>query len=93
MEATSRIGHRVIGTIKSVRGSCSVGHQLGDQIELSGEITGGLCGFLYYQAFPFIVMLQFGGGFPLEWGDPDVIEVECMDKTNAVVLELRRIKD
>lgn len=89
----SRIGYRVVGTIKGVKGSCSAGHKEGDQIELSGHLTGGLCGFLYHQAFPYIIMLQFGGGFPSEWGNPDVVELDCMDKKNAVTIELKRIKD
>jgi hypothetical protein len=38
-------------------------------------------------------MLQFGGGFPVEWGDPDVINLECMDKINAVTIELRRVRE
>ena len=93
MEEKPRIGSRVIGTIKGVKGSCSAGHRVDDQIDLSGHDTGGLCGFLYHQAFPYILMLQFGGGFPPEWGDPDVVELDCMDKTNAVTLELRRTRD
>ncbi|MBW1700325.1 MAG: hypothetical protein JRH18_23235 [Deltaproteobacteria bacterium] len=28
-----------------------------------------------------------------EWGDPDVVELECTDKANAVTIELRRIKE
>jgi len=38
-------------------------------------------------------MLQFGGVFPAEWGDLDVVELECMDRANAVKIELRRIKN
>lgn len=93
MEETPRIGHRVIGTINGVKGSCGAGHRMGDQVDLSGHDTGGICGFLYHQAFPYIIMLQFGGGFPAEWGDPDVVELDCMDKTNAVTIELRRIRE
>ena len=43
--------------------------------------------------FPYIIMLQFGGGFPAEWGSPDVVELECIDKVNVVKIELRRIKE
>lgn len=93
MAEASRIGYRVLGTIKAVKGSCNAGHKTGDEIELSGHDTGGLCGFLYHQAFPYIIMLQFGGGFPPEWGDPDVVELDCFDKANAVTIELRRTKD
>ena len=89
---TEQIGYRVLGTIKAVKGTCSVGHKVGDQLELSGHSPGGLCGFFYYAVFPYVVMLQFGGGFPPEWGDPDVIEFDCIDKSNTVTIELRRIK-
>jgi uncharacterized repeat protein (TIGR04076 family) len=92
MEEESRVGQRVVGIIKGVKGSCSVGHRSGDEIELSAHDSGGLCGFLYHQAFAYILMLQFGGAFPPEWGNPDVVELDCMDKTNAVTLELRRIR-
>lgn len=93
MTQEPRIGHRVVGAIKGVKGACSAGHCEGDQIELSGHSSNGLCGFLYHQAFPYIIMLQFGGGFPPEWGNPDIVELDCMDKTNTVTMELRRTSD
>lgn len=93
MAEESRVGHRVVGIIKEVKGSCSAGHRAGDRLELSGYGSGGLCGFLYNQAFPYIIMLQFGGGFPVEWGDPDVVELDCIDKANLVTIELRRIRE
>ena len=92
MEQKTGIGHNVVGIVKRVKGSCSAGHKEGERIELSGHDTGGLCGFLYHQAFPYIIMLQFGGGFPPEWGNPDVVELDCMDKANLVTIELRRIR-
>jgi uncharacterized repeat protein (TIGR04076 family) len=88
-----QIGYKLLGTIKAVKGTCSAGHKVGDQLELSGHSSGGLCGFFYHAIFPYVVMLQFGGGFPPEWGDPDVVELDCMDKWNLVTMELRRIKD
>ncbi len=88
---TPQVGHKVVGVIKGVKGNCSAGHTVGQTIQLSGHDTGGLCGFLYHQIFPYLIMLQFGGGFPPEWGDPNVIEMECMDKHNLVTIELRRV--
>lgn len=85
-----QLGYRVIGTIKLVKGTCSAGHKVGDRIELSGHDTGGLCGFFYHDIFPTIILLQFGGQYP--WGDPDRVELECMDKFNAVTIELQREK-
>jgi len=88
-----RIGYRVVGTIKGMKGFCSAGHKVGDQLELSGHSAGGLCGFLYHSVFPYVIMLQFGGGFPAEWGDPDVVELDCVDKMNTVTIELRRVRE
>ncbi|MBN1615111.1 MAG: TIGR04076 family protein [Deltaproteobacteria bacterium] len=93
MEAKAQIGYRVVGTITGVKGHCNAGHKTGDQLELSGHNTAGLCGFFYHDIFPYIIMLQFGGGFPAEWGDPDVVNLECMDKMNAVTIELKRIRE
>jgi len=87
-----QIGYRVVGTIKSVKGTCGAGHKVGDTFELSGHSSAGLCGFFYHDLFPYIIMLQFGGGFPPEWGNPDVVELDCMDKWNLVTIELRRIR-
>ncbi|MGA1840891.1 MAG: TIGR04076 family protein [bacterium] len=94
MAYNDRVGYKVVGVIKKVKGFCKAGHKPGDEIELSGHGAGGLCGFFYHELFPYIIMLQFGGSFPIEWeGDPDVINFECLDKKNAVTLELRRIKE
>jgi len=88
-----QVGYRVVGTIKAVKGTCSAGHKVGDKLELSGHNTAGLCGFFYHDIYPYIIMLQFGGSFPAEWGDQDVVELDCMDKWNLVTLELRRIRE
>ncbi len=82
-----------MGTIKEVKGFCNADHKAGDRLELSGHQAGGLCGFFYHEVFPYIILLQFGGGLPPEWGDPDVIEMECIDKVNTVKIELRRIRE
>jgi uncharacterized repeat protein (TIGR04076 family) len=84
---------KIIATVKSVKGNCNWGHEVGDSFEISCHDTAGLCGFFYHDVFPYISMLQFGGGFPAGWGNPDVINVECMDKYNLVTMELRRVKE
>jgi uncharacterized repeat protein (TIGR04076 family) len=85
-------GYRIVATVKSVKGNCSWGHEAGDVFDIGCHDTAGLCGFFYHDIFPYIAMLEFGGGFPSEWGNPDVINVECTDRTNLVTLELRRVK-
>jgi uncharacterized repeat protein (TIGR04076 family) len=85
------VGYRVEGEIIAVKGTCSWGHKVGDRLQLSGRDTAGLCGYFYHDVFPYLIMLQFGGGFPVAWGGPDVVELECMDKGNAVTIRLRRL--
>ena len=88
-----QFGNRIIATIKSVKGTCNMNHKPGDQMEISAHDTAGMCGFLYHDIFPYIIMLQFGGGFPADWGNPDIIELDCMDRENLVTVELRRIQN
>jgi len=85
-------GHKVTATVKSVKGKCSWGHEVGDTFGINCQDTAGLCGLFYHDIFPYIAMLQFGGGLPKEWGGPDVVNVACIDRTNLVKLELRREK-
>jgi uncharacterized repeat protein (TIGR04076 family) len=91
--AMPRVGYRVKAKVISVKGTCTVGHKAGDAFYLSGHDTAGLCGFSCHDVFPYVVMLQFGGGFPADWGNPDVVEFGCMDRTNAVTLRLTRVFD
>jgi uncharacterized repeat protein (TIGR04076 family) len=88
-----KIGYRVVGTVKAVKGECNAGHKVGDRFELSVHNTGGLCGSFYHTVFPYVIMLQFGGGFPAEWGNPDILMVDCIDKMNAVTIKLERIRE
>jgi uncharacterized repeat protein (TIGR04076 family) len=85
------VGRRVMATIKSVKGTCHWKHKVGDTFEISAHDTAGLCGFFYHDIFPYVVMLQFGGGYPQEWGGPESVQLECLDKSNTVTIELRRV--
>ncbi len=85
-----QFGYKLIGTVTSVKGHCAAGHKVGDKMELSVLVTGGLCGAFYHDIFDQITTLQFGGQFP--WGDPDKLVIECRDRSNAVTLELQREK-
>ena len=80
-------GYKVIGTITNKKGQCAFGHKVGQKFEVSGRNTGGLCGYLYHNAFPFIIMLQCGGKWPEEKGE---LALECPDMANAVRIKLHR---
>ena len=83
------IGNRIECTITEIKGNCGWGHKVGDKFDVSSHDTAGMCGFFYHDVFPRIMMLQFGGSMP--WGQPDVMRVECPDRRNCVVAELKRI--
>jgi len=85
-----QVGHKIIAIIRDVKGTCGMAHKVGDEFEISAYNTAGLCGLFYHDIFPYIVMLQFGGAFPPQWGGGDVVRLECMDRYNAVTIELRR---
>ncbi|MFW9820343.1 MAG: TIGR04076 family protein [Candidatus Thorarchaeota archaeon] len=88
----SPVGFQIVGTIKEIKGKCNAGHKVGDRFELDGLDSGGLCGFFYHDIFPYLITLQFGGSFP--WNEnQDIAEYECPDRTNAVKIELRRIRE
>ena len=88
-----QVGNRVWATVRNVKGNCSMGHKVDDEFEISAHNTAGLCGFFYHDIFPYIVMLQFGGQFPAEWGGGDTLTLPCMDRYNEVTIELRRVRE
>jgi len=93
MKEEELVETKFTATITAAKGTCHAHHTVGQKLELNCYDSGGLCGFFYHDIFPYVIMLQFGGGFPVEWGGPDVLSLECMDRMNAVKIELRRIRD
>jgi uncharacterized repeat protein (TIGR04076 family) len=79
----------VIARIISQKGTCAVGHKVGDEFIIGEKTPPGLCVWAFYSLFPFASVLQFGGSFPWE-ENPDKITVACPDPGNPVVFELRR---
>jgi len=83
------IGYKVMGTIIGVKGTCSAGHFVGQEINISCHDSGGLCGFFYHDIFPTLSTFQFGGKMP--WWEGDEIVVQCPDLENLVTMKLKRI--
>ena len=93
VETKPKHGDKVIGTIKSVKGQCNAGHKVGDKFEISCRNAAGLCGWLYYNIFPNLAILQTGGD---PWGDGIQVEkgilMRCPDIDNEVTIELKPTK-
>ncbi len=83
---------KLMASIVSQKGTCVVGHKVGDEFDVSGPTPSGMCPFAFYAMFPFLVTLQYGGSFPWE-ENPDKSSVACPDAANPVVFELRRVRE
>lgn len=79
----------IVATVKSQKGTCSAGHQTGDQFIMGEKTPPGMCSWAFYTLFPFAEVLQFGGAFPWE-ENPGRCTVACPDPDNPVVFELKR---
>jgi len=85
--------------IVSVRGNCECNHTVGQEFDLSGDITLGyagnantICPALYYAVYPNLRLLRFGGSLPWE-KDKDLAQVACPDPLTPVVVHLCRKTD
>lgn len=79
----------VISVIKQ-KGSCPVGHKVGDKFYFSGGLTGeGLCTTALAALIPAISVLTVGASFPWET-DPNATIRGCQDCKNTVEFEVRR---
>jgi uncharacterized repeat protein (TIGR04076 family) len=82
---------KIIGTIKSVKGTCGWGHKTGDSFEISTRDTAGTCGWLYHMAFPNLCIMQSGGNVWKE-GAEKTITMACPDRANEVLIELKLVE-
>ncbi|MFC2044289.1 TIGR04076 family protein [Chloroflexota bacterium] len=73
----------------SQKGTCAVGHKVGDTFVIGQQTPPNLCSWAFYSLFPSAEVLQFGGSFPWE-NDRNKATVACPDPDNPVVFELRR---
>ena len=75
----------------SQKGTCAIGHQVGDEFTISQTTPDGICLSAFNACYPALRTLMFGGAFP--WAeDPDTAIIACPDAANPVVFKLRRIK-
>jgi len=84
--------YKVRVKVISQKGTCELGHKVGDQWVVDYKTPEGLCLFAFSSLLPGIMPLMFGGSFPWE-SDPDMTTVACPDADNPVVFELRRLRE
>ena len=84
--------YKVSIRVVSQKGTCANEHKVGDQWVVEGKTPEGICLSALNSLFPSLRMLMFGGSYPWEY-DPDMVTAACIDATNPVVFELRRLRE
>jgi len=83
--------YKVVAKVVSQKGTCVLGHKVGDEFEIGDYTPTSMCSWAFYTIFPFATVLQFGGNFPWE-DNPGKSVAACPDLDNTVVFELRRVR-
>ena len=78
--------------VKSIKGTCGLGHKVGDVIKITESgIDGNICIHALYSMLPAVFAMMFEAKFPwLE--DPDTKTHACPDAANPVVFEITRVR-
>ncbi len=84
--------HKVVARVISQKGTCGVGHKVGDKWVIGLTTPEGICQAAYSTLFPAARALMLGGSHYWE-PDPDAIMIACPDADNPVVFEVRRVKE
>jgi uncharacterized repeat protein (TIGR04076 family) len=82
----------VTAKVISQKGSCGIGHKVGDEIIFTEDgVEGKICIHALYSFLPKVFAMMFDSQFP--WlDDPDVSTSACPDAYNPVVFEINRKK-
>lgn len=84
--------HRTVkARVVSQKGTCVVGHKVGDEFIISTICPENMCAWAFNSLFPYIQVLLCDGSFPWE-PDPQKCTAACSDPSNPVVFELTREK-
>jgi uncharacterized repeat protein (TIGR04076 family) len=83
-------GFAIKATVKRIKGKCSVGYRVGDEIIFDGlHIKGKVCPSALAIIVPTIYAFMWGAEFPWD-EDRDTTDLPCADSKNQVVFELKR---
>ena len=83
----------VTAKVISQKGSCGIGHKVGDEIIFTEDgVKGKICIHALYSFLPKVFAMMYDSQFPwLE--DPDVSTSACPDAYNPVIFEISRKKE
>lgn len=83
----------VIARVLSQKGTCGLGHKVGDTVSFTeAGVQGKICIHALYSMLPAVFAMLFEARFP--WlNDPDTKTHACPDAYNPVVFEISRVWD
>jgi len=83
--------YNVVATVTGIKEGtkCPVNHKVGDTFEISVTETGSLCGWLYHDLFPHLLIFQHGRN--LWWKGDTIEEYRCPDH-RVTKIKLERFK-
>ena len=83
----------VTAKVISQKGSCGIGHKVGDEIIFTEDgVKGKICIHALYSFLPKVFAMMFDSQFP--WlDDPDISTSACPDAYNPVIFEISRKKE
>lgn len=83
--------YRITARVSRIKGTCSAGHKVGDEFDLSGHLAPPLCASCFHDIWPWVQVFRNGGAMPY-LKDKDFLVLQCPDFQNALRLEIRRTK-
>ncbi len=88
------MAYKIIARVKEVKGECSFGYKVGDEVIFDGEtVQGRVCISALYSFLPKVYAMSYGAQFPWLANNPDVSTHACPDAYNPVVFEIIRVKE
>lgn len=83
----------VTAKVVSVKGTCGLGHKVGDVVRFSETgVEGKICIHALYSMLPAVFAMLYDVQFP--WlKDPDKKTHPCTDAANPVVFEIAKIRE
>ncbi len=84
----------VIARVKSLKGTCSLGHKVGDEVKFTESgVEGKICIHALYSMLPAVFAMMYDAQFPWLKENPDKKTHACPDAYNPLIFEIERIRE
>jgi len=84
----------VIARVLSQKGTCSLGHKVGDEVKFTESgVEGKICIHALYSMLPAVFAMMYDAQFPWLEENPDKKTHACPDAYNPLIFEIERIRE